>query len=132
MIKAITTSPAERNNWWSFTFRYFYYSRRKFLIIIFYDLYEKKKGNLNFDPPGRHVYCFKLTSSISNNTTNCLACGPCFLLCSNAIFIYFSKIWMVDRINSAFDIVWSIPHISMPANGITITIRTIIHSLFCH
>lgn len=58
---------------------------------------------------------------MSNNTINCLACGPCLTLCSKARFIYFSNVLIVDRMKSALDTVCNIPHISMPANGTTIT-----------
>lgn len=71
--------------------------------------------------PGRHVYCLTLNPAMSNNTTNCRACGPCVTLCSNASFIYFSNTLIVDRIKSALDTVCSIPHMSMPANGTTMT-----------
>lgn len=71
--------------------------------------------------PGRHVYCLTLNPAMSNNTTNCRACGPCVTLCSNASFIYFSSTLIVERMKSALDTVCSIPHMSMPANGTTMT-----------
>lgn len=80
------------------------------------------KFTIVFNSPGLHVYCFTLKPAISNRTTNCLACGPCLTLCSNASFIYVSNVLIVDRMKSARDTVCNIPHISMPANGTTITV----------